>query len=114
MKKEIRYIGRVILLLDIPNLTSMKIDKVKKAKRFFNASTKEEIDEMIGKEILTLTGVGIFGCIVGYTKETSIEFEGDEYINEKNSIEFYGDLTQEQMDDLQASYLSKISNEVIW
>jgi hypothetical protein len=105
MKKEIKYIGRVIYLV---GKLHIKADKI------FEASTKEEIQGLISLDILSQVGKGVVGCIIGYTKETSIEFEGDEYINEKNSIEFYGDLTQEQMDDLQASYLDKISNEVIW
>lgn len=105
MKKEIRYIARLIYLVGVNHV---------KADKIFEATRKEDIEGLISLDILSHVGKSVLGCIIGYTKETSIDLDGDEFINEKNSIEFYGDLTQSQMDDLQASYLGKIANEVNW
>ncbi len=73
----------------------------------FTADTKEEllekakvaledgsIDSGMGYESLT-------GAILDITISTTIEFEGDEYVNEKYEFDTVGELTDEQYDFLQ-------------
>lgn len=73
----------------------------------FTADTKEEllekakvaledgsIDSGMGYQYLT-------GAILDITVSTTIEFEGDEYVNEKYEFDTVGELTDEQYDFLQ-------------
>jgi hypothetical protein len=77
----------------------------------FEADSLDELQNKIIDKFNKTKGVeslGLFarGGIVGITKETIIEIDGDEYINTKLSLEFIDDITQEEMDKLQEYYFN--------
>lgn len=47
---------------------------------------------------------GYKGVIVGIAQETSIEVDRDEFVNTKQYLDFVGDMSQKEMDNLQKYY----------
>jgi hypothetical protein len=43
----------------------------------------------------------LVGAVLSVTKETVVEIEGDEYVNEKLSLDYIGDMTEEQISFLE-------------
>ena len=73
----------------------------------FTADTKEELLEKakVALEDGSIdSGMGyesLIGAVLDVTVSTAIEFEGDEYVNEKYEFDTVGILTDEQYDFLQ-------------
>lgn len=80
------------------------------------AATKEELlaEAKYRIEENTLdNGMGfenLIGAVLSVTKQTSIEFEGEEYTNEKYEIEVVGVLTEDEIDWLQENVLENLYN----
>ena len=73
------------------------------------ADSKDELDTQIIDRFnngnLTVLGYTNYeGAIVAIAKETSIEVDGDEYVNTKLYLDYVGNMTQDQMDRLQKYY----------
>lgn len=73
------------------------------------ADSKDELQNQIIDRFnngnLTVLGYTNYdGAIVCIAQETSIEVEGDEYVNTKLYLDFVGNMTQDQMDRLQKYY----------
>ena len=50
----------------------------------------------------------LVGAVLSVTKQTSIEFEGDEYVNEKYEIEVIGTLSEDEIEWLQTNVLESL------
>lgn len=100
MSKTVRYKAKGLVLLENGFIEPMvrleadsKIELVTQLNYLFNN----------GK--LTVMGYTNYdGAIVGIAQETSIEIDGDEYVNTKLYLEFVGTMNQEEMDKLQKYY----------
>jgi hypothetical protein len=73
----------------------------------FEADTKEALLEQ-AKVALNNgsidSGMGfesLIGAVLSIKQETSIDIEGDEYVNEKLSLDFIGEMTNEQIEFLE-------------
>lgn len=73
----------------------------------FEADTKEALLEQ-AKVALDNgsidSGMGfesLIGAVLGIKQETSIDIEGDEYVNEKLSLDFIGEMTNKQIEFLE-------------
>ena len=75
------------------------------------ADTKEELLAEANKKLTDSSldnGMGfenLIGAVLSVTKETSIEFEGDEYVNLKYEVEVIGELSDDEIDWLQENVL---------
>jgi hypothetical protein len=73
----------------------------------FEADSKEALLEQANVALANGSidsGMGfesLVGAVLTVTKETVIEFEGDEYVNEKLSLDYIGDMTEEQISFLE-------------
>lgn len=73
----------------------------------FEADTKEALLEKakVALENGSIdSGMGfesLVGAVLSVTQETVIEFEGEEYVNEKYSLDYIGDMTEEQISFLE-------------
>ena len=73
----------------------------------FTADTKEELLEKANvalKDGSIDSGMGyesLIGAVLDITVSTTIEFEGDEYVNERFEFDTVGELTDKQYDFLQ-------------
>lgn len=73
------------------------------------ANSKDELDTQIidrfnNGKLSVLGYTNYDGAIVGTAQETSIEVDGEEFVNTKLYLEFVGNMTQDQMDRLQKYY----------
>lgn len=50
----------------------------------------------------------LVGAVLSIRKETAIEFEGDEYINDKYEIEVIGTLSEDEIEWLQTNVLESL------
>ncbi len=100
MKKTITYKAKGLVLLGSGIIEPMVR---------FEADSMDELKAMVTDRFnngkLDVLGYGGYkGVIVGVAQETSIQVEGDEFVNTKLYLEFVGDMTQKEMDNLQKYY----------
>ena len=100
MKKTVTFKSKGLVLLDSGQLEPMVR---------LEASSKDELmsklNELEKDGMLSALGYGgQVGGIVGIAEETSIDINGDEYVNTKMSLAFLGKLSQKKMDKLQENY----------
>jgi len=75
-------------------------------------NTREEIEAQIMEGIKTGSldsGMGyesLIGAIMGITKNITIEVGGEEYTRTENEYNFYGDLTEEDIEFLEEVYFN--------
>ena len=99
---KMRYVAKGLVLMKDRFVEPTKISSLE-------TSTLDEIQKKL-EELLKADEIAVFdfkgakGDIVGITEESSVEFEGDEFIRTKKYLHFVGDLTQEEMDKLQNLY----------
>jgi len=78
------------------------------------ADTKEELLAEANRLLVDNrldNGMGfesLVGAVLSVTKQTSIEFEGDEYINDKYEIEVIGTLSEDEINWLQTNVLENL------
>lgn len=101
--KTVKFKSKGLVLRKIDDLSN--IESCKK----FEADTLEDLISNVTNTLkddnITVLGyTGAIGVILGITKQTTIEVDGDEYINEKLYLEFVGELTDEDREDLQKYY----------
>ena len=98
--KRVRYKARGLVLLE---------NRIIEPMVRLEADSKDELDTQIIDRFnngnLTVLGYTNYnGGIVAIAKETSIEVDGEEFVNTKLYLDFVGNMTQEQMDRLQNYY----------
>lgn len=97
MNKTVTYKAKGLILLDNGIIEPMVN---------LEANSKEELmskinDRFNNGKLSVMCYTNYDGAIVCIAQETSIEVEGDEYVNTKLYLDFVGDMTQDQMDRLQ-------------
>ncbi len=100
MKKTITYKAKGLVLLS----SGMSSPMVR-----LEANSKDELMsklyDLFNNGKLSVMGYMDYnGAVVGITQETSIQVEGEEFVNTKLYLEFVGDMTQKEMDNLQKYY----------
>lgn len=101
MKKTVTYKAKGLVLLDNGVIIKPMVN--------LEANYKDELMTQINYrfnngKLSALGYTNYEGAIVAIAKETSIEVDGDEYVNTKLYLDFVGNMTQDQMDRLLKHY----------
>lgn len=100
MKKTITYKAKGLVLLG-----SGIIEPMVRLEANSKEGLMSKVNDLFNSGKLTVLDYkGGVGAVVGITQETSIDVEGEEFVNTKLYLEFVGDMTQDQMDKMQKYY----------
>ena len=100
MNKTVTYKAKGLVLLENGIIEPM----VRLEENSKDALQNQIIDRFNNGNLTVLGYTNYDGAIVCIAQETSIEVEGDEYVNTKLYLDFVGNMTQDQMDRLQKYY----------
>ena len=100
MKKTVTFKSKGLVLLDSGQFEPMARLEANSKDELMSKLNELEKDGMLG----ALGYGGQVGGIIGIAEETSIDINGDEYVNTKMYLEFIGKLSQKKMEKLQKMY----------
>ena len=101
MKKTVTFKSKGLVLLD----SGLQFVPMVRLEASSKNELMSELNELEKDGRLSALGYGgQVGGIVGIAEETSIDINGDEYVNTKMSLAFLGKLSQKKMDKLQENY----------
>ena len=100
MNKTVTYKAKGLVLLENGIIEPMvRLEENSKDALHYNI-----IDRFNNGNLTVLGYTNYEGAIVAIAKETSIEVDGEEFVNTKLYLDFVGNMTQEQMERLQNYY----------